>query len=128
ERELGWKRQTSRNALRARARGRTCLDAVALRHRKRAAAQLPNFLRDIKAIVDSQSQVDPQLRTARLYPRLTAADVRRHLMAQKGDTEAELPTARTIATKLTARGDDPTQVTTPQPPKKSPQPPPSSTR
>ena len=79
ERELGWNRQTLRKALREVASGLSCLDAVTLRGRKRAEAHLPTLLTDIKAIVDSQSQVDPQFRSSRLYTRLTAAEVRRQL-------------------------------------------------
>src|SRR3982751_5491566 len=67
ERELGWNRQTIRKALRELASGLICLDAFRLRRRKRAEEHLPNLLTDITAIVDSQSQVDPQFRTSRLY-------------------------------------------------------------
>jgi hypothetical protein len=40
------------------------------------------------------------IRTNRLYTRITAAEVRRQLIAEKGYTDAELPTERTILTKL----------------------------
>ena len=56
--------------------GFTCLDAFSARGRKRVEVHLPHLLSDIKAIVDSQSQADPQFRTNRLYTRLTAAEVR----------------------------------------------------
>ena len=46
----------------------------------------PTCCNDITAIVDSQSQADPQFRTTRLYTRLTATEVRRQLIAQKGYT------------------------------------------
>src|SRR5262249_4148736 len=75
-----------------------CVDGFALRGRKRGEEHLPNLLTDIQAIVDSQSQADPQFRTTRLYTRLTAAEVRRQLRAQKGYPEATLPTADTIGT------------------------------
>ena len=71
---------------------------------KRSEAHLPNLLSDITAIVDGQSQADPQFRTARLYTRLTAMEVRRQLIAQKGYSEDELPTAETISTKLNELG------------------------
>src|SRR5215216_6117662 len=103
-RELGWGRMTIRKGLRELDSGLICLDAYALRGRKRAEDHLPSLLTDIKAIVDSQSQTDPQFRTARLYTRLSAAEVRRQLIAQKGYTESELPTERTIASKLSALG------------------------
>jgi DDE family transposase len=128
ERDLGWNRQTLRKALRELASGRICLDAVTLRGRKRAEAHLPTLLTDIKAIVDSQSQVDPQFRTRRLYTRLTVAEVRRQLIAQKGYTDAQLPTERTIANKLASLGYYPTRVAKTQPQKRSQKPTPSSTR
>jgi hypothetical protein len=72
--------------------GFRCLDAFAARGRKRVEDHLPSLLTDLKAIVDSQSQTDPQFRTARLYTRLSAAEVRRQLIGQKGYTDAALPT------------------------------------
>ena len=126
ERELGWNRQTLRTAGRELDQGLTCLDAVALRRRKRAEEHLPHVLDDITAIVDSQSQTDPQFRSNRLYTRLTAAEVRRQLMVQKGYTDGELPTQRTIATKLNDLGYYPTKVAKTQPQKRSPKLMPSS--
>jgi len=122
ERELGWNRQTIRKALRELATGLICLDAFTLRRRKRAEEHLPNLLTDITAIVDSQSQADPQFRTTRLYTRLTAAEVRRQLIAQKRYTDTELPTERTIASKLSALGYYPTKVAKTQPQKRSQKP------
>jgi hypothetical protein len=126
ERELGWNRQTIRKALRELTTGRVCLDAFSLRRRKRAEEHLPYLLRDIQAIVDSQSQADPQFRSKRLYTRLTAAEVRRQLIAQKGYTESDLPTERTIASKLNALGYYPSKVAKSKPQKRSPKPMPSS--
>lgn len=128
ERELGWSRTTIRKGTRELDRGITCADAFALRGRKRAEEHLPDLLADITAIVDGQSQADPQFRSARLYTRLTAAEVRRQLIAQKGYTDAELPTRQTIGAKLTALGYHPRRVAKSQPQKRSPRPTPSSRR
>ena len=103
-------------------------DNFSARGRKRAEAHLPNRLTDIKAIVDSQSQADPQFRSRRLYTRLSAAEVRRQLIAQKGYTDAELPTVQTITNKLTALDYSPKKVAKTQPQKKSQKPMPSSSR
>lgn len=127
-RELGWGRMTIRKGLRELESGVSCIDAFALRGRKRAEDHLPNLLTDIRAIVDSQSQTDPQFRTTRLYTRLTAAEVRRQLIAQKGYTDAELPTAETIGAKLNALGYYPRKVAKTQPQKKSQKPMPSSSK
>src|SRR5215475_8485538 len=72
-RELRWGRMTIRKGRRERMRGVSCIDALSLRGRKRAEEHLPHLLTDIRAIVDSQSQADPQFRSQRLYTRLTAA-------------------------------------------------------
>ncbi len=117
ERELGWNRTTIRKGLHESESGITCLDAFACRGRKRAEDHLPNLLEDIRAIVDGQSQTDPQFKTKRLYTRLTATEVRRQLITQKGYREEELPTATTIATKLNEMGYYPSKVAKSQPKK-----------
>jgi hypothetical protein len=128
ERELGWSRVLVRKGRHELDSGIVCVDGFALRARKRAEEHVPRLLTDSRAIVDSQSQADPQFRTRRLYTRLTAGEVRRQLIGQKGYTDAELPCARTIATKLNRLGYTLTKVAKSQPPKKSPRPTPSSTK
>ncbi len=127
-RELHWGRMTIRTGLHELASGLRCADAFAVRGRKRAEAHLPHLLADLQAIVDSPSQTDPQFRTNRLYTRLTAAEVRRQLIAQKGYSDEQLPTAATIGSKLNALGYYPQKVAKTQPPKKSRKPTPSSRR
>jgi hypothetical protein len=120
-RELRWGRMTMRKGMRELATGVICIDAFALRGRKRAEAHLPNLLTDMQAIVDSQSQADPQFRSHRLYTRLTAAEVRRQLIAQKGYPDAVLPTAETIGTTLNELGYYLQKVAKSQPQKKLPE-------
>jgi hypothetical protein len=122
ERELGWNRKTIRKGLHEMESGITCLDAFGARGRKRAEDHLPNLLEDIRALVDGQSQTDPQFKTNRLYTRLTATEVRRQLLAQKGYQEEELPTATTLATKLNQLGYYPSKVAKSKPKKSSPPP------
>jgi hypothetical protein len=121
ERELGWNAGTVRKGM------HELVHAFQLRGRKTTEDHLPNLLGDIRAIVDGQSQTDPQFRSNRLYTRLTAAEVRYQLIAQKGYTDAELPTERTILTKLNDLGYHPTKVAKAKPKKRSPKPTPSST-
>ncbi len=117
EQELGWNRGTIRKSEHELERGIVCLDAFSLRGQKRSEDHLPNLLADITAIVDGQSQADPQFRTNRLYTRLTATEVRRQLIAHKGYSDADLPTAETIATKLNELGYYPKRVAKTQPQK-----------
>jgi len=128
ERELGWDRGTIRKGAREVASGFAIGDAFALRGRKRAEAHLPRLLADLETIVSGQSQADPSFRTTRLYTRLTAAEVRRQLIAQHGYTDAELPCVQTIGAKLNALGYHPQTVAKTQPQKRSPRPTPSSSR
>jgi hypothetical protein len=128
ERELGWNRGTIRKGLHELKHGIVCSDAFSSRGRKRSEEHLPNLLSDITAIVDGQSQADPQFRTNRLYTRLTAAEVRRQLIIQKGYTDDELPTAETIATKLNELGYYPKKVAKSPPQKNCPKPTPSLPR
>jgi hypothetical protein len=128
ERAFGWSRVTIRPGTHELASGCTCLDAFPARGRQPVDAHLPTLLADIKAIVDSQSQTDPQLRPMRLSPRLRGAEVRRQLIAQKGYPPDALPTVQTLTTKLNALGDYPKKVAKSQPQKKSRQPMPSARR
>ena len=122
ERELGWNRGTIRKGQHELEQGIVCLDAFSSRGRKRSEEHLPNLLTDITTLVDGQSQADPQFRTNRLYTRLTATEVRRQLIAQKGYREDELPTAETISTKLNELGYYPKKVAKSHPQKNCPKP------
>ena len=128
ERELGWSRVTIRKGTHEVESGFTCLDACAARGRRPVEVHLPTLLPDMKAIVDSQSQADPQFRPTRLSTRLSAAEVRRQLIAQKGYPQDGLPTVQTLTTKLNALGYYPKKVAKTQPQKKSPKLTPSSSR
>jgi hypothetical protein len=126
-RELRWGRMTIRKGLHELDSGVIGVDAFALRGRKRAEAPLPTLLTDIQALVDSQSQADPPCRSKRLSTRLTAAEVRRQLIAQKGDADTVLPTAETIGTTWNALGYFPQKVAKSQPQKNCQKRTPSST-
>ena len=120
EAHLGWNRETIRKGMHELRTGMTCLDAFHCRRRKPAEEHLPRLLDDIRAIADGQSQADPKFQTDRLFTRISAAEVRRPLIAVKGYTDAELPTQQTINTKLNLLGYSLTKVAKCRPKKKSP--------
>lgn len=120
ERELGWNRETIRKGGRELESGIVYEDNFSARGRKPAEVHLPNLLEDIGDIVDSQSQTDPQFRNQRLYCRLSAGEVRRQLIAQKGYSDDELPTEQTINTKMNNLGYYSKKVAKSQPQKNSP--------
>jgi hypothetical protein len=77
-------------------------DQFHLRGRKRIEEHLPPLLEDIRTIVEPHSQADPTLKSERLYTRLSAAEVRRQLIAQKGYRDEELPSCEAIRQRLNA--------------------------
>ena len=97
---MGWNRGTIRKGMKELTSGIPIKDAFGRRGRKRVESKLPNLLEDIRAIVDPQSQADPTLKSKRLYTRISAAEVRRQLIEQKGYRDEELPTAEVIRQRL----------------------------
>jgi hypothetical protein len=126
EKELGWDRETIRKGEEELKSGIPYVDAFHQRGRKRSEEHLPNLLKDITAIVDGQSQTDPQFRSTRLYTRLTAAEVRCQLITTYHYTDEELPTIATITNKLNELGYTLKKVAKTQPKKNFPKPMPSS--
>jgi hypothetical protein len=104
ERELGWCRKTIRKGLGELESGEPTIDNFAARGRKPAEAHLPNLLEDIRTIADEQSQTDRTVQTTRLYTRISAAEMRRQLMTQKGYCDEELPGEETIRVKMNQLG------------------------
>jgi hypothetical protein len=103
-----------------------CLDGRSNGGQKPAEVIFPNLFADIRSIVDGQSQTDPQFRNARLYTRLSAAEVRRQLMETKGYGES-VPSEETIRVKLNKLGYHPARVAKTKPKKKFHKQTPSST-
>lgn len=122
EKAFGWNRVTIRKGMHELRSGITCCDAFSARGRARAEERLPNLLTDIQGIAKGFSQTDPQFRTRRLYTRLTAEELRRQLIGYKGYVEAELPTPRTLRTKLNDLGFHLTKVAKCKPKKRSSRP------
>jgi hypothetical protein len=102
--ELGWCRDTIRKGMQELESGVAIADQFSARGRKKAEEKLPHLLRDMQSIVDEQSQTDPTFQSTRLYTRISAAEVRKQLITQKGYSDEDLPTAETIRKKLNSLG------------------------
>ncbi len=124
---LGWCRDTIRKGAHELRSGMICVDAFHCRRRKPAEEHLPRLLEDIRSIADGQSQADPKFQTGRLFTRISAAEVRRQLIATRGYTDEELPTQQTINTKLNLLGYRLSKVAKCRPQQGSRRPMPSST-
>jgi transposase len=118
EQRLGWSRDTIRKAQHELRSGITCVDNFSARGRKPCEFHLPNLLTDIRELVKDGLQTDPTFRSTGLYCRLSAAEVRKQLIAHKGYTDGQLPTVQTIGEKLNLLGFRLRTVTKSRPQKK----------
>ena len=118
EKVLGWNRGTMRKGMHELNSGIYCIDNFSGRGRKLTQEHLPCLLEDIKAIVKPSSQTDPTFRTTKLYTPLTAKNVHKRLLESKRYAESELPTIRTISTKLNILNFHPQKVAKTKPLKK----------
>jgi transposase len=95
ERRFGWGRDTVAKGLHERHHGVRCLEDFAARGRQRCEQKDPQLAADIRAIVEPHTYADPELKSARRYTNLSAAEVRDALIAQ-GYSEEGLPVERTL--------------------------------
>lgn len=104
ERELGWDRKTIIKGTKELESGFDCIDNFSGRGRHPIEKKLENLLEDITQIVSPVSQCDPTFRSTELYSPLTAEEVYRRLIEDKNYRPDQLPTVRTISTKLNQLG------------------------
>lgn len=95
EQRFGWGRATVNKGLHEFRQGIRCLENLALRNRQRSEEKNPQLAADIRAIVEPHTQADPELKSARRYTNLTAAEVRQALI-DRGYAGKELPSERTL--------------------------------
>jgi Rhodopirellula transposase DDE domain len=95
ERRFGWGRNTVATGLHE-LKGRIrCVENFVAKARKRSEDKDPKLAADIRTIVEPHTQADPELKTARRYTNLSAAEVRQALLDQ-GHAEQALPAVRTL--------------------------------
>jgi len=99
------------------ASGLVCVDAFHLRGRQPVEAHLLRLLDDLRAIVDGQSQTNPQFRNQLLYTPLSVDQARRQLITQKGYTSANYSKRETMRLRLNALGYYPQRVAKTRPKK-----------
>ena len=95
EYRFGWGRETVEKGLHEQQHGVRCLENFAARGRVRSEEKDPQLAADIRAIVEPHSYADPELKSARRYSNLSAAEVRDALV-QKGHPQEALPSERTM--------------------------------
>src|SRR3954469_5784398 len=95
ERRFGWGRETVEKGWHELQHGLRCLENFAARGRQRSEAKDPRLAADIRAIVEPHTYPDPELKSARRYTNLSAAEVRDALIT-KGHPKEALPGERTM--------------------------------
>jgi len=95
ERRFGWGRETVEKGLHEHEHGLRCLEDFAARGRRRREQKDPQLATDIRAIVEPHSYADPELKSARRYTNLSAAEVRQALI-DRGYPREKVPSERTL--------------------------------
>lgn len=102
--EFSVSRDTIRKGMHELESGFEIVDAHNAKGRKKIEEKMPKLMDDIKDIVDSQSQTDPNFKTTRLFTRLTVTEIRKQLILQRGYTDDELPSNQTLNSKVNQLG------------------------
>lgn len=121
EQVLGWCRPTIRKGLKELVSGVDIVDRFKDRGRKPVEASLPLLRDHIRLIVEPLGQTEPTFRSTRTYIPLTASSVRQRLITDFNYHSKELPTVRTISSKLRALNFRPQKVAKCRPLKKIPE-------
>ena len=95
EERFGWGRETIAKGRREQNGEVVVPQLPERRGRKRSEVRTPQLAIDIRSIVEPHTQADPELKTSRLYTNQSAAEVRQAL-AEKGYSEEQLPSERTL--------------------------------
>lgn len=96
ERQFGWGRETIQKGLHERRSGLRCVDNFAARGRPRWETENPQRAADIREIVEPRTQADPELKSARRYTNMSAAEVLEALREQKQYRQEDLPSERSM--------------------------------
>ena len=104
ERRFGWGRHTVQKGLHEYYSGIRCLENFQTRGARRSEEKNPQLAVDIRAVVEPQTYADPELRSARRYSNLSAAEVLGALKTSKGYREEDLPSERAMRDILNRMG------------------------
>jgi Rhodopirellula transposase DDE domain len=100
EERFGWGRETVRKGIEELRTGTPAVENFRARGRTRVEERHPKLADDIRDIVEPKTQTDPELKSTRRYTNLSAGEVRKALINDKGWPEEELPAERTLRTIL----------------------------
>jgi|HubBroStandDraft_6_1064221.scaffolds.fasta_scaffold811215_1 hypothetical protein len=125
---LGWNRGTVRKGEEELLEGVERPDGRKDNGRPSLEELFPSLLQDLREVVEPFLQVDPTLRSERLYRKLTTREVVQRLVSEKGYSKESLPSDEAIRQRLNSLGYHPQRVRKSKPKKRSPRRTQSSTR
>lgn len=104
ESTFGWDRVAVKKGQHEKRSGIICIDNHSAKGRKKTEEKLPGLEDDIHDLLEKNSQVDPKFRSPFQYSRISAKAVREALIKEKGYTNEELCSIRTISAILNRLG------------------------
>lgn len=104
EREMGWGRECVEKGLKEIKTGIRCADNYQGRGEKRTEDKIPGLSEDIKSLAERETQADPAMKSSLTYTRITGKAMREALIKEKGYSDEELPTAKTVGNILNRLG------------------------
>lgn len=93
---FGWSRDTASLGMHEASQGIRCVENFQDRGRHRSEDLDPRLAESIRQLAEPHTQADPQMKSALKYTRLTASALRQALIAEKGYTDEQLPSKRTL--------------------------------
>ena len=104
ERRFGWGRECVEKGLHETDSGLRCMENFAAKGGVPCELKNPQLAADIRAVVETHTQADPEMKSARCYTNLSAREVLEALRSQKGYAEDRLPKERTMRDVLNRLG------------------------
>ncbi|MCH9692531.1 MAG: hypothetical protein K0U59_10820 [Gammaproteobacteria bacterium] len=104
ETRFGFGRQVVELGMNEKRTGLICYGNYEPCGKKKAEVASPTLEKDIRSLVDPESQADPKLKNTFAYSRITAKAVRQKLIDEKGWKNSQLPKERTISDMLNRMG------------------------
>jgi hypothetical protein len=104
ERRFGFDRHAVATGQREARSGLRCVEDFPARGKLPCEVKDPQLAADVRSVVEPHTLADPELKSARRYTNLSAAEVRQALANQKGYAADRLPSERTMRDVLNRLG------------------------
>jgi len=101
---FGWNRKSVSLGVKEVTQGIICYVDIHQRGKPPIEIKMKDLEKDIKALIEPDTQVDPQFKSDLRYVRITAKKIRKWLIRKKGYRSKELPQERTINHLLNRMG------------------------